>query len=95
MALLRQEQKLVVSIIIYVGWVLVALSVVIILTAFTSDYPFLGLMGSVVCASPILGGLFQVLVAHLVLAVLDIADNTRATHQLLAQEALSRQEKQY
>jgi len=86
--------RVIATMIMYAGWLLVALGVIIILTAFASGYQFIGLMGLVVSASPILGGLFQVLIAHLVLAVLDIADNTRATHQLMAQEALSRQEKQ-
>lgn len=82
--------RIIATIIMYGGWALVALGVVIILTTFASGYQFIGLMGLVVSVSPILGGLFQVLVAHLVLAVLDIADNTRATHHLLAQDVLNR-----
>ena len=80
------------TIIMYVGWFLVAVGVITLIISFLSGVDMIGMMGLLVSASPIMAGLFTVLIAQLVLAVVDVADNTRATHHLLAQDMLNRKD---
>lgn len=76
--------RIICSFIRFFGWISVLLGLIVIAISFSNNISNISIMGILMASGPIVGGLLMVLLAQVAIAILDIADNSRATREMTA-----------